>query len=286
MAVAPAMASQEIAVPAGQPTLIVNKYGIARVSYTNAHGVRVHVLAWGAINARTPSQSVAQVKFKLDYSGGYGSFGANYWRRMHNYCGKYTGPPLHHLLFACTARDGTYWALQTWRRGLRDGGWPTTGVRRDKELHLSHWSGSLPVLFADTSWLSGGKYDEVFGYLHYASTGVYGFSSTSKGSPTDTYGRNVYLDTHNPAWGRGWFRFNSALTHRSNGNFCIGMYRLYGRTHTAKGDEYRLTVMGPGVTPILQWKRPAPGRFSTSVFQQRYNELISFTPAGDPCRKT
>jgi hypothetical protein len=271
---------------AHNPRLIVNKFGIARITYTSQSGVLRHVLAWGAINARTPSRTVKQVRFHLDYSGGYGSpFGNRYWRRMHNYCGKYTGPPLHHLLFACTALDGSYWALQTWRREERDGGWPNNTRQGAKELHLSHWRGSLPKLFVDTNWLNSGKYDEVFGYLSYRGSGVYGFSSTNHGSPTDTYGRNVYVDTLNPDWGKpGWYRFNSGLTHRSHGNFCIGMYALYGRTHTANGDEYRMTVMGPGVTPIVQQNLPSPGRYSRAAHDRKYREMLTFTPAGDPCR--
>jgi hypothetical protein len=280
----PATASQMIAWGASHPMLIVNRAGVARITYRDPRGRIMHVLAWGAVNARAPSPTVPQVKFKVDYSGGYGSFGAGYWKQMHQACGRYTGPPLSHLVFACTARDGTYWALQTWRRELRDGGWPNTGRRHAKELHLSHWSGQLPKLFADTSWVSNGRFDEVFGDLTYAGHPVYGFSATSTGSPTDGYGRNVYLDTHNPAWGTGWYRFNSALTHRSMGNFCIGMYAMYGRTHPARGDAYRLTVMGPGVTPIVSWKRTAPGPYKATVYQQRYQEMLSFTPPGDPCR--
>jgi hypothetical protein len=269
---------------AHHPKLIVNRYGLARITYTSHAGRLVHVLAWGAVNARTPSASAKQVRFHLDYSGGYGSFGSGYWARMHNACGRYTGPPLHHLVFACTARDGTYWALQTWRREERDGGWPNDTRQGAKELHLAHWSGSLPKLFVDTSWLSSGRYDEVFGYLRYGGSGVYGFASTNHGSPTDTYGRNVYVDTLNPAWGRGWYRFNSALTHRTHGNFCVGMYALYGRTHPANGAEYRMTVMGPGVTPIVQQNLLSPGRYSQAVHAKKYREMLSFTPAGDPCR--
>ncbi len=280
----PALASQMIAWGASHPKLIVNKSGIARITYRAPNGRVMHVLAWSGLNARTPNASVPQITFKLDYSGGYGSFGAGYWKKMHNACGPYKGPGLSHIVFACTMPDGTNWALQTWRRELRDGGWTSTPRRQSKELHLSHWSGKLPVLFADTSWLNQGRFDEVFGYLKYNGVPVYGFSSTNRGAPLDGYGRNVYLDTHNPAWGSGWYRFNSALTHRSAGNFCIGMYAMFGRTHPGRGNEYRLTVMGPGVTPIVSWKRPAPGRFSLSVFDQRYHELESFTPAGDPCR--
>lgn len=267
------------------PTLIVNRYGLARVSYTDRYGHRHHVLAWGAINARTPSLSVRQYAFKLDYSGGYGSFGTGYWARMHNACTRYTGPPLSHLVFACTASDGSYWAIQAWRRELRDGGWTGTWRQQALELHLSHWRGPLPHLFGDTRWLNSGKYDEVFGYLSYGGAGVYGFSSTPGGSPLDTYGRNVYIDTLNPRWGHpGWYRFNSGLTHRSAGNFCLGMYALYGRTYSANGDAYRLTVMGPGVTPIVQWEGRSPGTYNATTEQAKFRELTSFTPLGDPCR--
>ena len=47
--------------------------GQALVSY-NARGKRWNVLAWGAINAIHPTTQRAQVKFKLDYSGGYGTY--------------------------------------------------------------------------------------------------------------------------------------------------------------------------------------------------------------------
>jgi hypothetical protein len=281
-----ASASSLITWGASHPRLIVNRHHIARITYVDHAGVLRHVLAWGAINARAPSQSHKQVAFRIDYSGGHGSFGNGYWRRMHNFCRRYTGPPLPHLIFACDDTDGSYWALQTWRRELPDGGWRGTHRQEAKELHLSHWSGKLPALFGDTTWLSHGKYDRLFGYLRYGGSGVYGFSSTSRGNPTDSYGRNIYVDTHNPAWGRGWYRFNGALSHRAAGNFCFGVYALYGRTHPARGNEYRMTVMGPGVTPIVEWKGKAPGRYSQSVYDQKLQELDSFTPTGDSCRTT
>ena len=52
-AAAPAFASQMVAFGVHKPGMIVNRHGIARVSYTTAAGVRRHVLAWGAINALT-----------------------------------------------------------------------------------------------------------------------------------------------------------------------------------------------------------------------------------------
>jgi hypothetical protein len=279
-----AMASEMVTFGMHNPGMIVNRHGVARVSYTTSSGLRRHVLVWGAVNAITPKQGAKQVHFKFDYSGGSGSFGNGYWKRMHNYCRKYTGPKLADLVQACDAPDGSHWAIQSWRRELRDGGWKGTARQHAPELHVSHWTGKMAQLFADTSWLQNGKFDRVFGYLHYDTKGVYGFSSTSVGAPTDSFGRNMYIDTHNPALGKGWFRFNSGLTHRSAGNFCLGLYKLYGRTHTARGDAYRLTAMGPGVTPIVSWHHKAPGKYSAKAEKKKQAELDSFTPAGDSCR--
>ena len=94
----------------------------------------------------------------------------------------------------------------------------------------------------------------------------------------------MYIDTHDPVWGKGWFRFNSGLTHRTAGNFCLGLYKLYGRTHPARGDAYRLTAMGPGVTPIVSRTHKAPGKYSAAVAKKKQAELNSFTPASDSCR--
>lgn len=283
----PALASTMITWGQHDAALIVNKYGVARVSYTDRAGVRHHVLVWGAVNAKSPSPESPQVKFKLNYAGGGGgSFTAGYWKKMHNACGKYTGPALSDRVFACTAPDGSYWAIQAWRRSLKDGGWVGTARQNAVELHVSHWTGKLPQLFGDVGWLENGRFDEVFGYLHYDSVGVYGFSSTNVGAPTDSYGRNMYVDTHNPAWGKGWYRFNSGLTHKNAGNFCLGMYALYGRSKPARGDAYRLTVMGPGVTPIVSWHHKAPGKYNASVQAEKMKELKSFTPSGDSCRNS
>jgi hypothetical protein len=45
--------------------LAVNGRGEALITYT-AHARLKHVLAWGAINARAPSQAQPQVAFRLD----------------------------------------------------------------------------------------------------------------------------------------------------------------------------------------------------------------------------
>jgi hypothetical protein len=90
----PAQASQMLTWSARNVTLKVNHYNLAVVSWIDPTGGAHHLLAWGAINALAPSQEVPQVRFHLDYSGGWGSFGTGYWKKVRNTCGPYDGPPL------------------------------------------------------------------------------------------------------------------------------------------------------------------------------------------------
>ena len=91
-----------------------------------------------------------------------------------------------------------------------------------------------------------------------------GFRSTSGGNPLDTFGRNVvYLDTFDSAYGAGWKRENSFLTHNPTGAFCYGLYP-HGAHPAGKGTKYRATVEGPGVTPDVMWEGNAPGAFDPS----------------------
>ena len=99
---ATASASQMINRNATSVKLAVNRNGIALVTYRSA-GRLNHTLAWGAINARTPTRGMKQVKFKFDYSGGWGSHGKNMWKGFRNACGPYEGPQLRYLVAACTA---------------------------------------------------------------------------------------------------------------------------------------------------------------------------------------
>src|SRR3954454_8079733 len=93
------------------------------------------------------------------------------------------------------------------------------------ELHLSHWSGPLPLLEIHLDWVNTQKARHLFGRLAYLGLPVYGFGSSSLGNPTDSFGRNIYLDVFNaPGYGPGWKRENSFLAHNPGGNFCYGFY--------------------------------------------------------------
>src|SRR4029450_886517 len=73
-----ASASQTVDRNAKGARLAVNHSGVALVTYRSGGRLR-HVLAWGAINARTPTAGQRQVAFKLDYSGGWGCGGRAVW---------------------------------------------------------------------------------------------------------------------------------------------------------------------------------------------------------------
>ncbi len=260
--VAPAAASQLVDRDASAVRLAVNDKGEALVTYTSGGEVK-HLLAWGAVNAIKPGSAETQVAFKLDYAGGYGKYKRAYWQTFGDDCGHYAGPELAWAVAVCTAPDGSNWALQAWQRGLPDYGVAPSSSQAAFELHLSHWTGELPVLTVKTDW-SYRRFDHLFGSFVYDGAGVYGFHSTPAGVPLDSFGRNLYVDTFDSAYGQGWKRENSFLTHRPDGTFCYGFYP-HGSHPSGKGTEYRATIMGPGVTPDVMWQGPAPGPYNATA---------------------
>jgi hypothetical protein len=243
--------SELIARNASGARLQVDGQGRAAITFRSEGQVRT-LVAWGAVNARPPSPSQPQVAFKLQYGGAFGR----------NVCRPYSGPALAWLVKACTAPDGTHWALQAWQRMLPNYGVPPTRERAAWELRLSHWSGPLPVLEIWTDW-SYRRFHHLYGRLTYKGAGVFGFRSTRFGVPLDTHGRNVFVDTFNSTYGRGWKRENSFLTHPPGGAFCYGFYP-HGAHPVGNGRKYRATVIGPGVTPDVTWEGAAPQAFDAT----------------------
>lgn len=244
------------------PTLKVNTKGEALVGF-KANGKTKQVLVWGAVNAIAPTSARAQVAFKIDYAGGWGKYRKlGYAATFKNACRPYDGPELAWAVTACKAPDGSYWALQRWQRALPNLGltpWKTT--QSVWELHLSHWTGPLPVLEAYTDWIYSKRFHHIFGRLTYLGAPVHGFKSTSSGVPLDSFGRNVFLDTLNSAYGEGWKRENSFLAQNPSGVFCYGFYTHppyagypAGERPMGHGERYRITAIGPGVTPTVYWE--------------------------------
>jgi hypothetical protein len=215
-------------------------------------------------------RGVPQISFLLDYRG-RGFRGGT--------CPRYDGPPLAWLIHACKAPDGSYWALQAWQRLKPNFG----GASGARELRLSHWTGPLPQLWLKFDWAYRQRFDHLYGALTYAGAGVHGFSSTSSGVPLDSYGRNVFVDTFDSRYGRGWRRENGFLTHAPNGSFCYGFYP-HGSRPVGKGSRYRATVIGPGVTPDVMAQRPAPGPFNADRERAANDEQRRLFSGSLPCR--
>ena len=90
---------------------------------------------------------------------------------------------------ACRAPDGSYWALQRWQRLLPMRGVdPWTRRQSAYELHVSHWTGPLPVLEVSPNWTYVGRWQGLFGRLTYLGRPVHGFRTPSA-TERDSYAR-------------------------------------------------------------------------------------------------
>jgi hypothetical protein len=272
---APALGSQLIDRSATGVRIAVDARGEALLTY-EAEGQLKHVLAWGAVNALPPAAGGRQVKFKLDYAGGWGKYHNDYWQTFGNECKPYGGPQIPWFVTGCTAPDGSFWAVQAFPQPLPDLGFaPWTAQQRATWLELSHWTGEVAKLTVDQDWIYDGRFNELFGRLTYDGQPVHGFGTTRYGAPTDGFGRLIYLDTFDSAYGAGWRRENSFVPHKPTGAFCYGFFPFdptkggyeYPSGQTALrgpgiGAEYRLTAEGPGVTPDVAWQGKALAPFS------------------------
>ena len=290
---APAQASQLVARNTSSERLSVARDGRAVVSY-RADGRLRHVLAWGAVNARMPTTSREQVTFQIDYSGGWKRFGQPLWKTASNVCGSYTGAALPWVVASCTAPDGSHWALQRWRRSQANFALPPWKVGHGAwELRLSHWSGPVAQLDVWLDWSYGGRWQHLFGRLSYRGRPVHGFATTPTGDPLDSYGRVLYLDTLDPAYGPGWHRENGFVARRPDGMFCYGFvpHRIpSGETlPPGTGRRYRLATSGPGVTPDVSWEGDGLGDYDPEseldrAHETRMNELqLQLAGGSDSC---
>lgn len=278
----PAAASQLIDRDATGVRLAVNRSGKVAVLSYRAHGRRWHVRAWGAINARFPNPSVPQVQFRIRRDA----------RPIRNHCRRYDGPALAWLVTACKAPDGSYWALQRFRRRTPNLGYlASSPEQRAWALHLSHWTGPLAVLEGWTDWSWSGRFHHLFGRLTYLGRPVHGFRTTRTGARLDKYGRLVYLDTLRSRYGPGWRRENSFVTHKPTGVFCYTFRPRRGRRVAGNGRRYRMTIEGPGVTPdVVRYLDGLPNfnRRNPALVrhEQAMNALQDQVTVGDRlCRK-
>jgi hypothetical protein len=272
---APAAASQAIARNAEVLSLQANAHGEALVTL-DQNGVPRSVHARAAVNG--------EARFELRFGRA---------RAFANRCGAYDGPALPLLVAACKAPDGSYWALQRWQRVL-----PLRGVapfrpeHTREELHLSHWTGSLPALEVSPNWTHGGRWQGLFGRLSYLGAPVFG-TRTPSPRVADGSARYVYIDTLNSAYGPGWRRDAAKVTHRGNGAFCFSFvpqptppgYPIAELRGPGNGDRHRVTAMGPGVTPIVQWEGAGLRNYDPAAdraYDALFDRLVG--PADNACR--
>ena len=193
---------QIIARDATDVRLEVDARSRARVTY-RVDGRAQSVLAWGAINAVPATEGGAQERFILLYGAPpirtyTGPARARPWRG--------SSRPVPRL----TAHIGLY---SSGSGTPVFGDPPASPEAAGYELHLSRWSGPLTILEIKADWAYR-KYDHLYGRLTYRGEPVYGFASTSAGHPRDIFGRNIFIDTYDSAYGPGWKREMGLLTRR------------------------------------------------------------------------
>ncbi|MFN2471711.1 MAG: hypothetical protein ABR583_12150 [Gaiellaceae bacterium] len=270
------------------PSLRVNDRGEALVTYTRENGQIRHVLAWGALNARRPNPTIPQEQFRIDNAGGWGKYRRLVWKGFQNTCRPYDGPRLVFFVAGCKAADGSFWALQSWQRIQPLRGFPAFRPAHMKyELHLSHWTGPLADLDVSPNWTYDAMWQGLFGRLRYRGEPVYGFRTPSS-TRADLHARYFYIDTFNSVWGLGWKRAGAKVTHNPNGGFCFSFvpdrpppgYPSREIRPAGNGERHRVTVIGPGVTPVIQWEGPGLRRYEATA-DASFNCLFASMLAGD-----
>lgn len=294
-AVPAAAASDRVALNASNLRLAVSASGRqAMLTYTQGGKTR-HALVQGAINALPPSESVPQTRFKIDWTGGWAAYGHTIWQRFGNACRPYDGPPLAALLAACTAPDGSYWAVQRWQPNLPHRGFqPHTAGQTDWEIDVAHWTGPLAQLELYSDWAFSGEAHNLFGRLTYNGTPVHGFHTVKgTGAPQDRYGRSLYIDTLDSAYGAGWKRETSIVFRNPTGVFCYSFWPTHDVTLPGRparpagnGKAYRLEIVGPGVTPNLVATVADPGAWNPNdpakvAFEEKMKALQLRLSQGD-----
>ena len=275
-------------------SLAVNGKGEALLTYTTQGGKLRHVLAWGAVNALSPSQSTPQVRFQMDYSGGAAKYkNPGYWEHFRNDCRPYDGPPLVDVVAACDAPDGSYWTIQSWQRQLPMRGFaPWRPQQAAYDFDLSHWVGSPATLSVTQNWTYDGQWQGLDGQLTYGGQPVYGYKMASPTQRGDGYGRYVYIDTYNSVYGPGWLHDTAITVHVGDGAFCYSFvpqtpppgYPDGSPRGPGNGEQERVTVIGPGVTPDVQWVGPGLGPYDPAqdaIYNALFDQLVG--PADKVC---
>ena len=119
------------------------------------------------------------------------------------------------------------------------------------------------MLTVNTDW-SWHQWNHLYGTFTYDGAPVFGFALDPTGQPLDSFGRNLYLDTFDSAYGTGWKRENSFLTHKGDGVFCYSV-----NPHGAPSRRHGQRVPGDDHGPRRHARRdvggPAPGAYDKAT---------------------
>ena len=279
---ATASASEIIDRNASDVSLKVAQNGQALVSF-NARGKRWNVLAWGAINALQPTTARKQVEFKLDYSGGYGTYKRDVWKTFKNACRAYDGPELQWFVAGCKAADGSYWALQSWQRAL-----PNYGLKATpKQSRL----GASAVALARRAAGADGQPElglpQVPPHLRLVHVPRQAGPrlQVDLGRRPARHVRPQPLPRHLQLGLRPGLEAREQLPD-AQGHRQV-LLRLLQPRQPARGSRrrsYRATIIGPGVLPDIYWEADALGAYDKDFDLQMHAAQKEFL-AGDPLCK-
>ena len=178
-------------------------------------------------------------------------------------CPKYAGPALAWFVTACTAPDGSHWAVQRWQRALPNYGLAPNATQSVWELRLSHWTTDLPVLTITMDW-SWHRWDHLFGTYTYRGQPVYGFHSTPTGQPLDaSAATSTSTRSTRPTAPAGSARTASSRTGAPASSATASTRTAPARPATAS--KYRATIQGPGVTPDVMWEGVPLGAYDKAA---------------------
>ena len=123
-----------------------------------------------------------------------------------------------------------------------------------------------------------------FGRLTYRGEPVFG-SRTPSPTVSDEWARNISIDTFDSDYGPGWKHDTAIATHRGNGGFCYSFvpqappkgYPSDKPNGNGLGEKYRVSVIGPGVPPIVQVTVPRLRSYEAAEQREarkRFDEIL------------
>ena len=192
---------------------------------------RDSLLAWGAIDARAPTQAQAQVAFNLQYGG---PIGANL-RGVQ-------GPPLPGASPHARRRPATTGRSRPGSGCCRTTASPSSGDRRASELRLSHWSGPIARAEVWTDWSYRSSTTSTGGFTYREAGSSASRSTVRRSARTRTVAS--FVDTLGALPGPVEAREQLSWRPQADRRLCYGFY-----PHGGQSRRQRQALPGDGDRP-------------------------------------